>query len=313
MASAVVARTAVGVLGTYVVLPFAHLWRMGRKSGSFTFSFAHSGMFSGFMLHMLRACSCRLILPVVLPGNAISLFLFMSPMPTFIQIWKKGSVQQYSPAPYLATLVNCMVWVLYGVPWVTSDSTLVVTINGLGTAIELAYITFFLFFCSDRKKRVQMLAVLAVELALIAILSSLVLTVVHTPKQRSKVVGIICILFNIMMYAAPLSVMKLVITTKSVEYMPFFLSFASFANGLCWTVYALLRFDPFILIPNGIGSFFGLAQLILYATYYKSTKEQAAVKRAKGDLSLSEVVVNGGDHLKRVADGNDSYDHVQVP
>lgn len=30
--------------------------------------------------------------------------------------------------------------------------------------------------------------------------------------------------------------------------MPFFLSLASFANGLCWTVYALLRFDLFILV-----------------------------------------------------------------
>ncbi|KAK4769403.1 hypothetical protein SAY86_027553 [Trapa natans] len=226
-------------------------------------------------------------------------------------IWKKGSVEQYSPVPYLATLMNCMAWVLYGVPWVTSDSTLVVTINGTGTVIELVYIAFFLFFCSDRRKRVRILAVLAVEVAFIAIVSSLVLTEVHTHNQRSKIVGIICILFSIMMYAAPLSVMKLVIKSKSVQYMPFFLSFASLANALCWSVYAFLRLDLFILVPNGIGSLLGLAQLILYATYYKSTKEQAAC--VKGDFSLSDVVVNGGDGRKRVADGNNYFEHVRVP
>ncbi|XP_038999346.1 zinc finger matrin-type protein 2-like isoform X1 [Hibiscus syriacus] len=51
-------------------------------------------------------------------GNVISLFLFLSPVPTFAQIWKKNSVEQFSPAPYLATLINCMVWVIYGLPMV---------------------------------------------------------------------------------------------------------------------------------------------------------------------------------------------------
>ncbi|XP_039004409.1 bidirectional sugar transporter SWEET7-like [Hibiscus syriacus] len=60
-------------------------------------------------------------------GNVISLFLFLSPVPTFAQIWKKNSVEQFSPAPYLATLINCMVWVIYGLPMVHPNSTLVVT------------------------------------------------------------------------------------------------------------------------------------------------------------------------------------------
>lgn len=41
---------------------------------------------------------------------------------------------------------------------------------------------------------------------------------------------------------------KLVIKTKSVEYMPLSLSVASFANGVAWTIYALLPFDPYILV-----------------------------------------------------------------
>ncbi|GMJ06280.1 hypothetical protein like AT4G10850 [Hibiscus trionum] len=212
-------------------------------------------------------------------GNVISLFLFLSPVPTFVQIWKKGSVEQYSPAPYLATLINCLVWVLYGLPMVHPHSILVITINGTGTAIEVVYLTLFLVFCQDKKKRLKVLLIILAELVFIAILAVLVLTVAHTTERRSMIVGIVAILCNIMMYASPLSVMKLVISTKSVEYMPFSLSLASFANGVTWSTYAFLPFDPFIAVPNGLGTLFSLAQLVLYATYYESTKRIIAARK----------------------------------
>ncbi|PKA49291.1 Bidirectional sugar transporter SWEET6b [Apostasia shenzhenica] len=69
------------------------------------------------------------------------------------------------------------------------------------------------------------------------------------------------------MYASPLSVMKLVILTRSVKYMPFWLSFVGFLNGVCWTSYAIIEFDLFITIPNVLGAVFGFVQLVLYACY----------------------------------------------
>ncbi|KDO76618.1 hypothetical protein CISIN_1g044881mg, partial [Citrus sinensis] len=226
--------------------------------------------------------------------NIISLFLFLSPVPTFVEIVKKGTVEQYSAAPYLATLLNCMVWVLYGLPMVHPHSILVITINGSGTAIEVVYIILFVLH-SDKKKRIKVMLVVLVEVIFVALVALLVLTLLHSTKQRSMAVGIICILFNIMMYASPLSVMKLVITTKSVEYMPFFLSLMSLANGIAWTTYAFLPFDQFIAIPNGLGTLLGVAQVILYACYYKSTKRQMAARQGKGQVDLSAVVVSESD------------------
>ncbi|GAV68681.1 MtN3_slv domain-containing protein, partial [Cephalotus follicularis] len=225
-------------------------------------------------------------------GNVISLVLFLSPVPTFVKIWKKGSVEQYSPIPYLATLINCMIWTLYGLPLVHPDSTLVWTINGTGTAIELVYIILFIIYSSNKKNRLKVVVVVLIEIIFIAIVAVVILTWVHTTKGRSTIVGIIAIVFNVMMYAAPLSVMKLVITTKSVEYMPFFLSFASFANGVAWTIYAFLPLDPYIGAPNGLGSLFSVAQLILYAIYYKNTKQILAAREGKGEVGLSNVVVD---------------------
>lgn len=128
---------------------------------------------------------------------------------------------------------------------------------------------------------------------------------VHKTHTRKLIIGPICIVFNVLMYAAPLTVMvrvihflniiynihfsgqflflvsfsvyiviivsqfcsllllisfsffnfdpskkeqRQVIRTKSVKYMPFLLSFANFCNGAVWTTYALLQWDPFIVV-----------------------------------------------------------------
>ncbi|EOA22771.1 hypothetical protein CARUB_v10003485mg [Capsella rubella] len=224
-------------------------------------------------------------------GNFIALCLFLSPTPTFVGIVKKKSVEAYSPIPYLATLINCMVWVLYGLPKVHPDSTLVLTINGTGIAIEIVFLAIFFIYCGHKKQRLAIAAVLAGETALVAILAVLVFTLQHTTDQRTMSVGIVCCVFNVMMYASPLSVMKMVIKTKSVEFMPFWLSFAAFLNAGVWTIYALMPFDPFIAIPNGIGCVFGLGQLILYGAYYKSTKKIMAERQEQpGYIDLSTAV-----------------------
>ncbi|RZC56576.1 hypothetical protein C5167_015433 [Papaver somniferum] len=242
-------------------------------------------------------------------GNVIALALFLSPVPTFIQIWKKRSVEQFSPAPYLATLLNCMLWVLYGLPIVHPHSMLVITINGTGFVIELSYVLLYIYY-SEGKMRLRVLAIFLLECLFVAVTTVLVLTLAHTHERRSLIVGSMCVFVCILMYVAPLSVMKMVLTTRSVEYMPFFLSLASFANGVCWTTYALIRFDLFITIPNGLGTLFGLGQLILYATFYKSTQRQIAERKSKGEMSLTEVVVMNGDP-KKVANGNHAASEIR--
>ncbi|KAL5747231.1 hypothetical protein ACOSP7_024231 [Xanthoceras sorbifolium] len=217
---------------------------------------------------MVRTETARTIVGII--GNVISFGLFISPVPTMATIVKGKSVQEFKSDPYVATLLNCMLWVFYGMPFVHPDSLLVITINGCGLVIELCYITIFLIYSPGSKRKTILIALL-IEVVFMAILVFVTMTFLHTTKSRSMLIGILCIVFNIIMYASPLTVLKMVIQSKSVKYMPFTLSFANFCNGIIWLIYALLKFDPYILIPNGLGSLFGVIQLALYATYYKTT------------------------------------------
>ncbi|GAY35885.1 hypothetical protein CUMW_278890 [Citrus unshiu] len=151
----------------------------------------------------------------------------------------------------IVACLNCMFWILYGLPVVHPGSTLVITINatvvGLGLLAEVIFV------------------------GVIAIITFLAF---HTHTSRSMFVGILCDIFNIIMYASPLTIWHKVITTKSVEYMPFFLSLANFANGCIWTAYALIKLDIYILVSNGLGAILGFIQLVIYACYYKSTPKK---------------------------------------
>ncbi|OVA20104.1 SWEET sugar transporter [Macleaya cordata] len=219
----------------------------------------------------LNRNSIRNIIGII--GNVISFGLFAAPAPTFYKIIKRGAVEDFSPNPYLATILNCALWVFYGLPIVHPHSILVVTINSVGLVMEFAYIITY-FYYANKNQRKKVLIVLAGEAVLYALIVTLTLTLLHTTQKRTLVVGIFCLIFNIAMYAMPLDNMLLVIRTKSVEYLPGFLLLANFLNGGTWLTYALLRFDLFVFISNGCGAILGLIQLILYAIYYKSTPKR---------------------------------------
>ncbi|MQL70873.1 hypothetical protein Taro_003210 [Colocasia esculenta] len=225
------------------------------------------------------------------PRNVISFGLFLSPVsPTFCEIWRKKAVEDFSPIPYLATLLNCMLWVFYGTPVVHPHSLLVITINSIGLVLESIYLIIFIRYATSAG-RCKVFKFLAVEMVFMAALGVGVLLGAHTYGKRSLIVGVMCVIFGTCMYAAPLAAMKNVIKTRSVKYMPLPLSLASFLNGVCWTLYALLRFDIFITIPNGLGTLLGFAQLLLYGCYYSSTPKE----EPKAEIQLPTATVSPGN------------------
>ncbi|WOL04490.1 bidirectional sugar transporter SWEET1a-like isoform X1 [Canna indica] len=184
---------------------------------------------------------------------------------TFRRIIKKRSTEDFSGVPYNMTLLNCLLSAWYGLPFVSPNNILVSTINGTGAAIEAVYVVIFLVF-APKKVKARMLALLSLVVSIFAIVA-LVSCFALRGERRKVFCGFAAAIFSICMYASPLSVMRLVIRTKSVKYMPFLLSLFVFLCGTSWFIYGLLGGDPFVAVPNGCGSLLGAMQLILYAIY----------------------------------------------
>ncbi|XVE89623.1 hypothetical protein DITRI_Ditri20bG0010900 [Diplodiscus trichospermus] len=212
-------------------------------------------------------------------GNITTGLLYLSPAKTFWHIVQRRSTEEFDSLPYVVKLLNGYMWVYYGV--VKPNSVLVATVNGFGSVLELIYVFIFLIFAPPRMRAITAVTfgVLDVVFPIAAVL---ITQLCFDREMQIDIAGFLSLLFSVFTYASPLAIMKTVVTTKSVEYMPFLLSFVLFINGLTWTIYAVITRDWFIgnyatltnasfslKIPNGSGFAFGTAQLVLYAMYWK--------------------------------------------
>ncbi|KAE8010259.1 hypothetical protein FH972_006644 [Carpinus fangiana] len=158
-----------------------------------------------------------------------------------------------------------------------------IIVNGTGVVFQFIYVTLFLIYAPNllKVKTAKLVGILNVGFLGLVIAVSLV--ALHG-SVRLTFVGILCAALTVGMYASPLSAMRLVIKTKSVEYMPFFLSFFLFLNAGIWSAYAVLVQDFFVGVPNGVGVLLGSAQLILYAVY----KNKSNIMSTKSTEKMEE-------------------------
>ncbi|GER44033.1 bidirectional sugar transporter SWEET12 [Striga asiatica] len=141
--------------------------------------------------------------------------------PTFYQIYKKKSTEEFQSVPYIVGLFSATLWMYYA--FLKPDTTLLITINSFGC-------------------------------------------------------------------------LRQVIRTKSVEYMPFLLSFFLTLSAVMWFFYGFLRKDYNIAIPNVLGFIFGVLQMVLYAIYKNGDKNEP--KKQQYQFSEIERQIHVIDGLK---------------
>ncbi|KAJ8616750.1 hypothetical protein MRB53_036122 [Persea americana] len=204
-------------------------------------------------------------------GNIFAFGLFISPIPTFRRIIRNRSIEQFSGLPYIYALLNCLITLWYGLPMITPGIILVATVNSIGATFQLIYIIIFIIYAENMKK-VKMVGLLAVVLGVFAVIVFVSMRVLH-PSMRQVVVGSLSVASLISMFASPLFVINIVIRTKSIEFMPFYLSLSTFLMSISFFAYGVLKNDVFIYVPNGVGTLLGIVQLALYAYYSRGSRE----------------------------------------
>ncbi|XP_015070500.1 bidirectional sugar transporter N3 [Solanum pennellii] len=220
-------------------------------------------------------------------GNIISFIVFLSPIPTFYSIYKKKSTEGYQSIPYVVALFSSMLWIYYAL--LKSNMPLLITINSFGMFIETIYVGFYLFY-APKKARVHTIKMLM--LSVVGGFGAIVLVTEFLFKGvvRGQIVGWICLIFSLCVFVAPLGIVRQVIKTKSVEYMPLLLSVFLTLSAVMWFFYGLLLKDINIAAPNVLGFIFGILQIVLYAIYSK--KEKSIIKEQKlPEIQKTEVIV----------------------
>ncbi|KAI3848582.1 hypothetical protein MKW92_052640 [Papaver armeniacum] len=222
-------------------------------------------------------------------GNIISILVFLSPITTFKRIVKKKSTEKFKGIPYISTLLSTSLWTYYGL--LKPGGMLIVTVNGAGAILQAIYVTLFIIYApkDSKVKHLKLAGIFNLGFYTTVVLITFLAT--HG-SVRLTVVGFLCAGLTLGMYASPLVSMRNVIKTKSVEYMPFSLSFFLFLNGGVWSVYSVLVKDFFIGVPNAIGFVLGSTQLIVYTIYKNKATEKSVEK-----LEEEEEEEEGSTHL----------------
>ncbi|KAG5517099.1 hypothetical protein RHGRI_037750 [Rhododendron griersonianum] len=199
-------------------------------------------------------------------GNLFAIVLFVSPIPTFRRIIRSKSTEQFSGLPYIYGLLNCLICLWYGMPIVSPGIIHIATVNSVGAIFQSVYLIIYIIH-AEKAKKAKMIGLLVAILAAFIIIAFVSLKLFE-PPNRQIFVGYLSVISLVSMFASPLFAINLVIKTRSVEFMPFYLSLATFLMSLSFFAFGMFKSDPFIFVPNGIGTVLGVIQLVLYYYYY---------------------------------------------
>ncbi|EXB54898.1 Bidirectional sugar transporter SWEET12 [Morus notabilis] len=225
-------------------------------------------------------------------GNVTSLIVFLAPVPTFYRVYKKKSTEGFQSVPYVVALFSAMMWLYYAT--LKSDLILLITINSVGCVIETIYIALYIAYATKQARIFTLRLILLLNFGgfcLILLLSHFL----AKGSLRATVLGWVCTSFAVSVFAAPLSIIRVVIRTKSVEFMPLPLSFFLTLSATMWLMYGLMLKDLCVAIPNVMGLIFGVLQMVLYVIYRKNktvlVEEQKVQEQIKADIEKAETII----------------------
>ncbi|KAL3636480.1 hypothetical protein CASFOL_021027 [Castilleja foliolosa] len=233
-------------------------------------------------------------------GNIISIFVYLAPLPTFIRICKEKSTMGFDLLPYAVALFSAMLWLYYA--FLKKNVVLLISINSFGCIVETIYIVMYLFYASKKARRHAWKLLSLINVGLL----SLIFVVSHFAfnENRAEVVGWICVAVSVSVFAAPLSIMFQVWRTRSVEFMPFPLSFFLTLSAVMWFAYGLLQKDLCVALPNVLGFFLGMLQMVLYRIFRNMKPDE--IEEKKGPEHVINIMVVGAPEVQHDPVDDDS-------
>jgi hypothetical protein len=171
-------------------------------------------------------------------------------------------------------------WTGYGYFVLGDNGQSVVVTNGVGAALMVAYLCAFVYVQKDTEHRAKILsitgAIIGTQISTFACLFLLKLPV----NSPGTVLASIALVFNIFMYAAPLTAVYDAVKKLDASFVSAPLAVTSLLCSLDWAVFGLLIADAFVVTPNVVGAVLGCVQLACLA--YVARRRTKAIVTAIG-------------------------------
>ena len=219
-------------------------------------------------------------------GTCFSIIFFMAPAQPYSRfIRKEISIHDVPELLLVFSYLNCISWIPYGIRDGQAKPTVC---NIIGALLTLVFIIVYCAFITNlhvKKSLFLTFIVLNLTLQLFWICYSVIRDV--------KTLGLICMVFNILMYAGTLEKFIRVINTHNYHLIPILSAILMFVNGACWFIYGLAYNDINIIIANASGVILEGIAIGMWCYFRKKYPET----RDTGDLvksnSQSQINIPG--------------------
>ena len=179
-------------------------------------------------------------------GTCFSIIFFMAPAQPYSRfIRKEISIHDVPELLLVFSYLNCISWIPYGIRDGQPKPTVC---NIIGAMLTLVFIIVYCAFVTNlniKKSLFLTFIVLNITFQLFWICYSIIKDV--------KTLGLLCMIFNILMYAGTLEKFIRVVNTHNYHLIPILSAVLMFVNGACWTIYGLAYNDINIIIANASG------------------------------------------------------------
>ena len=201
---------------------------------------------------------------------------YLAPIPTIKDVVHTGTVGSLPMLPYSAMASNAFMWCTYGI---MKHQASIWSCNGIGFVLAMYYMFQFAQYVPNKRTKESTVAAMLDAstptlpgtvrqhvMGVAAVIAGTTLLALIQPfaTRTANVIGNIAVLFCILMFASPLSVIQVVLRTKSAKSIPLPFTIVSSLNCFLWVVFGWFKLqDVNVWLPNSLGLTFGMIQVIL--------------------------------------------------
>lgn len=193
-------------------------------------------------------------------GTGLAIYFYLAPAVPFIKLVNEQlKVNDVPGILLICSFMNCILWADYGL---LLDTFQIYLANGIGGAITLIWITIYLIYFGNQSMKCAIFLILLL-MVLVGGISYTFYFIIE-----AKITGLIAMIFNVLMYAAPFEKITKVFKTRNHNLIPIFSTIGGFFCSLCWLMFGIYKSDRNLMIPNALGLLCAIIQVIVYLVFY---------------------------------------------